>query len=488
MCVRADPLDVRTIVRSRSGLALLLGGVFGCGSELPSLPPESNVELQIEPPAELDAVSPIVRLRVPGGAANPATLRLFRDELSDYHVGRLRSGELPATLLERELPTLSWSDGHGSSVRPLGLLEPGPYTLASPELGAIGTIQVGSATTIPHYRRLWPPAETAGVGAAYCGEPATLSEVEIVLEPLGPSAKLIPGLGSERALADRCLSLELASELPAGLWLLPPTTGEVALDPEPLFAVASDALEPTPCTEAETTLGGGCARVSDDSLELRANGALLWVFVEPATAALTTKPFELTRVGGLEPDRELRFKGETIDARGTGTSFDLRLRTEKARPRVVLNEVLANANGAEPAMEWIEITNAGSASANLEGYRLEDSGGSVLLPSLELAPGAFALLVKEGFTPDSGTDVPPLEGTRILYLPSLGKSGLSNSGELLRLYDASDELVSQVPALKAPGAGVSVARKTPNAPDQEASFGRHAPPGASPGGPNAIVE
>jgi hypothetical protein len=478
---------VRTIVRSLNGSALVFVAVFGCGSELPPLPAESSVELGIEPSGGLDGVPRVVRLRVPGRAANPATLRLFRDELSGYHVGRLRAGELPATLLEREVATLAWDDDEGSSVRPLGLLENGPYTLASPELGTIGTFQVSSASAIPLYRRLWPPVGVAGVAAAYCGEPTELSELEVALEPRGPSAKLIPGLGSVRALADRCLSLELATEPPQGVWLVPPSTGQVSLDPEPLFVVVGETAESTLCAEIEAPLGAGCARVSDDSLELRANAALLWTFVEPTPALVTTSAGEVARVGGLAPDSEFRIRGETIDVRGERKGFDLTLRTAPARPRVVLNEILANARGAEPSMEWIEITNAGSASANLEGYRLEDAGGSVTLPSLELASGAFALLVKDGFMPDPGTDVPPLEGTPILYLPSLGKSGLSNSGELVRLYDANDELVSQVPALKAPDAGVSVAREAPDAPDQESSFGRHAAPGASPGGPNAIA-
>jgi hypothetical protein len=485
---RTDHRAVRTIVRSLNRSALLFVGVFGCGSELPPLPGESSVELEIEPSDGSDAVPPVMRLRVSGRAAHPATLRLFRDELSDYHVGRLRAGEPPATLLEREVPTLAWSDDEGSSVRPLGLLEDGPFTLASPELGAIGTFQVSSASAIPLYRRLWPPVGVAGDAAVYCGAPAELSEVDIVLEPQGPPAKLIPGLGSERVLADRCLSIDLAAELPEGLWLVPPTAGQVLLDPEPLFVAADEPATSSLCAEIESALGAGCARVLDDSLELRADDPLLWIFVEPTPAAVTTRASERARVRGLSPDSEFRVRGETIDARGDRKGFDLVLRTAPARPRVVLNEILANANGAEPSMEWIELANAGSASANLEGYRLVDSGGSVTLPAHELPSGAFALLVKEGFVPDPGSDVPPLEGTPVLYLPSLGKSGLSNSGELLRLYDANDELVSQVPALKAPAAGVSVARSAPDAPDEESSFGQHAPPGASPGGPNSISD
>ncbi len=111
---------------------LLLSAASGCGSELPPLPESSSVELETEPPGDVDSVSPVVRLRVASRAADPATLRLFRDELSDYHVGRLRAGELPSTLLEREVPMLAWGDEEGASVRPLSLLDDGVYSLASP--------------------------------------------------------------------------------------------------------------------------------------------------------------------------------------------------------------------------------------------------------------------------------------------------------------------------------------------------------------------
>jgi hypothetical protein len=478
---------VGNIVRLLSKSALLFVAALGCGSELPPLPSESSVELEVEPAAGLDAVSPVVRLRVPSPTADPATLRLFRDELSDYHVGRLRAGELPGTLLEREVPMLAWSDDRGASVRPLGLLDDGIYSLASPELGAIGSFRVSASAARPLYGRVWPPEDSLGSAAVYCGEPRELAELEIGLEPHGPLGRLVPGIGSQRVLADRCLSLELDAELAPGLWLVPPATDQVLLDPAPLFASAGAAQATSDCAEIEMALGAGCVSASDDSLSLRAEEPLLWVFVTPVPATVAAKAGELARVGGLAPDSEIRLSGETIDLAGARRAFDVALRTAPARPRVVLNEVLANANGAEPAMEWIEIVNAGSAATDLEGYRLEDSGGSVSLPAHEIAPGAFVLLVKEGFLADPATDVPPLDGTPLLTLPSLGKSGLSNGGEPLRLYDASGELVSRVPARKAPDAGVSLARRSPDAPDVESSFGRHDAPGASPGGPNSLA-
>jgi hypothetical protein len=75
----------------------------------------------------------------------------------------------------------------------------------------------------------------------------------------------------------------------------------------------------------------------------------------------------------------------------------------------------------------------------------------------------------------------------MLELDALGRSGLANGGELLRLSDASGRVLSRFPALKASQAGVSLARRTNEAPDDEAgSFGLHAAPGASPGAPNTL--
>ena len=83
----------------------------------------------------------------------------------------------------------------------------------------------------------------------------------------------------------------------------------------------------------------------------------------------------------------------------------------------------------------------------------------------------------------------PLDPSSLLVLPSLAKSGLSNSGELLRLFDPAGSLVSRFPALKASAAGVSIARRAPESADDDPSaFGSHAPPGASPGAPNALSE
>src|SRR5690606_36652238 len=107
--------------------------------------------------------------------------------------------------------------------------------------------------------------------------------------------------------------------------------------------------------------------------------------------------------------------------------------TGSPRPRVVVNEVYADANGPEPEMEWVELANAGTSAAQLAGYVLEDVGGQTELPYAELAPGAYALVVNESYQEDTDFDLAFDPCALVIRVPRLGKNGLSNAGELVRL-------------------------------------------------------
>jgi hypothetical protein len=160
--------------------------------------------------------------------------------------------------------------------------------------------------------------------------------------------------------------------------------------------------------------------------------------------------------------------------------------TRSVEPHVVISEVLADAIGPEPAQEWIELLNDGRAPVDLDQWTLEDVGGTVLLPAHRLEPGAFVLLVSEGYSEQAPWDVAPQSGTAVLRLSDLGKNGLANSGEPLLLRSPQGAIVSRFPAAPKPKPGVSVARAAPWALDDDpASFTIHGPPGASPGAPNA---
>jgi hypothetical protein len=180
-------------------------------------------------------------------------------------------------------------------------------------------------------------------------------------------------------------------------------------------------------------------------------------------------------------------RGLAFDVHGERSSIDVEIQTRSPRLHLVLNEVLANPTGAEATGEWIEIVNDGSRPAHLDGCVLDDAVEPVPLPAHELAPTEMVLLVAEGYSPDPELDLVPSLDASIVRVPRLGGNGLANTGELLRLRDGDGNVLSRFPALAAPAPGQSVARRTPDAPDGEsASFGDHAPPGASPCAPNAV--
>ncbi len=97
-----------------------------------------------------------------------------------------------------------------------------------------------------------------------------------------------------------------------------------------------------------------------------------------------------------------------------------------ARGQVVLNEVLANPD-AEPAEEWAELYNAGSAQVDLGGWSLSDSNGygssgSVMLElGTEIAAGGYLVVVLRG-----------------------SDGLLNNGGDDVELYNANGELVDEV--------------------------------------------
>jgi hypothetical protein len=187
-------------------------------------------------------------------------------------------------------------------------------------------------------------------------------------------------------------------------------------------------------------------------------------------------------IDGLPPATDVTLDVAAIDVRGTVLRKEVSAVTTAPMAHVILNEVLANPLGPEPAEEWVEIVNDGAAPADLGGYVLVDSGGETPLPSATLAPGAFALLVNETFVAADGVDPEPAAGTLILRVPHLGKNGLSNAGEALSLMDAGGAVVSRFPATPKPKAGRSVARLAPAAPDDVPSSFAIATP--SPGGTN----
>jgi hypothetical protein len=95
-------------------------------------------------------------------------------------------------------------------------------------------------------------------------------------------------------------------------------------------------------------------------------------------------------------------------------------------PSVVLNEILANEPGSDPAGEFVELVNPSDSPTELGAWTLSDSVGvrHVFPPDTTL--GAHAAVVVYG---DSASE---------------GALGLSNGGDTVTLADASGRLVAQV--------------------------------------------
>jgi hypothetical protein len=248
----------------------------------------------------------------------------------------------------------------------------------------------------------------------------------------------------------------------------------VRLDPRP-FLVDSDPLliEPAVCTNDEAAFGPGCVRVMDDRLYGRSPEVpMLWAIqgegIDAVFAVTAEEPFV---IAPLPASTKLTLDVTTINNRGDALRTFFSATTLPPMAHVILNEVLANPLGSEPAQEWIELVNDGSVPAELAGYVVIDVGGKTLLPNGVLAPGGFALLVNEGFMEGDDYDPAPSPGTLILHVPKLGKDGLANSGEPLKLLRSDGMVVSHFPSDPKPKPGTSVARRTPSAPDERpASF------------------
>ncbi len=432
---------------------------------------EASANVRFDPSAEAEQVSNVVHVHLVGPASRSGALSLFEGTVSSYYLGKFKHGEVPSTLASRQLPLASWRSGTELVVAPLRLLAIGPYSLVSTD-GLVAEFKVGAVR--PVLERLWPPAASVGSPqfALYCRpEPSVAappSSGSLRFEPGQDTVELAPGVDQSGLFADRCTHFESQRVLAAGeIWVPPPVIEDWALAPAIFGSVAPDTADSVRCQASELAFGPGCASVADDRVTVRTPlAALLWI-VHSARGALV----EVSAAGrpltidGLRPDAQERLWGSTHDLSGASAAFELELHTAAPRARPILNEALADALGPEPQSEWVELLNDGTLAVDLGQYSLQDGGGRTPLPHETLAPQEYALLVRDDFAPNA-SDEPPAAGARLIRLPTLGKSGLSNAGERLSLVDSAGAECSVLPAL-AGKAGQSLARRTPASEDSD---------------------
>jgi hypothetical protein len=456
----------------------------GCSTPVEPPPLRARPQITAEPLLE-GQLGRAPRLRLGSGsgtAVSAGELSLWEGELSDSQLVRLRRGDVPSTLTERAIPALAWPEPNGVCVRPTALLEEGArVTLLSTSLGKLGEWEVAGGLALA---RKFPAPDAAGSGfAVLCGEEAPSGAWALPLEPGHVPAELEPDFGSYEG--EPCIAVRWDASEPGPL-LLPPEIEGFSLDPTPYVALAPEQPAPGDCMANELSLGPLCAAVEDDRLVLTTgNDGLLLRALLPAGVELVPA-LAGSVLRGFAPDAAQSLVGSVITLTGDEIAFAVEFHTGAARERWVLNEVLANPLGAEPGQEWVELVNASAAPANLSGLSLADAGGQVLLPDEVVEPGEHVVLVSDAFG-DSVQDVPFEPWARLVRLPQLGKSGLSNSGEPLELRSADGGVLSRFPALPSKHAGVSLARRSLDSPDADVTeFGEHADPGASPGAPNRL--
>ncbi len=500
-------------VRSRApvGFCLISAAVlcvFACAPTLESPGGQEPISVATEDGRPLDAASVAPRFRLSGfqSGALPEVflgLRLFEGQLSSYAESHLADGEVTASLGDRDVPLSVWMDGDALFAQPARFLDKGQtYTLGAVGLGALAELTVSSES----FRRLvltWPKQVAEGGALVYCAdaaevEPLLEGEASVIVAPApGQAGRVSAGIGPEGIYGDRCVSLVLDEAL-EGTFVVPPsvlgTEADAALfvfDPTPVGVVRA----PVPPMVAEAACGGAlgpaCASFDGDELVLAEAPSGAWALRGVSVDGHVVESFVTEEGGasikvyGFEPNTEYALSAVFLDGVGRSMSGSAELSSSAPLPRVVINEVLSNPRGPEPASEWLELTNAGAATATLSGWSIEDGGGKTVLPDFSLEPGAFAIVVGRDYvaTPD---DLVPEASAVPVVVERLGKSGLSNSGERLRLLNAEGVVVSEVPPIAATEQGASLARRDPWAPDVVDSFGTQTTLGATPGAPNVF--
>lgn len=518
-------MTARTLLPSPFPLLLSTCALSTCAAALgcrPSLPlgdgrgdpadPPRDPHVLLEPESAPEAAPPVLRAHVfpaEDAVADASRVLFVRGHVGDGHVRQVEDGDVSQALSERILPALAWPMDDGSVViAPSVVLDPGAtYGILSgdPPLGA--DVHITGEDPVPLLRRVWPPPDApAGPFAIFCGDD-DLARPPALLALAPGDIHASSNIGVFDSIGAGCLRIDIADLAP--LAPMPPASGGatssstappplielddgslVRLDPAPI-PLAPPPEPPAPvtplaCAPPDIPFGPGCARVADDRLFIATpDTPLLWAVRSRALGrdvVHATGAAEPWVMHGLPPASRADLSIVALNTIGHPVRTNLTVFTKSPMPHVVISEVLANPLGPEPDQEWIELYNDGLAPADLTGYTLADIGGAAALPPAVLAPGAFALVVNETFVEDDEIDPVPAAGTVLLRVPELGKDGLKNDGEPLKLLDAEGHAVSRFPLSPKPKAGHSVARVSPAAPDGlPSSFAVSTPTPGAPG-------
>ncbi|HEX9296028.1 MAG TPA: lamin tail domain-containing protein [Polyangiaceae bacterium] len=471
-----------------------------CGSPLPKrdgagmgggqagAPPDASrpPRLEFDPMASDGAVSRVTRISVVFDRPlfEPRVM-LVSGVLGAAQLRDLARATVPQSLSTRALPALAWitADPSVLVVAPLVELEPAAiYSVVVSDPAVAMPFTVAALDAIPVLARVWPDRDDeapAATAAVWCGASDVGSvDVPVALAPAAVPGRIVLGTGAPFVVG-RCISwLALNPTPPLAAVAGSPTAlapaaatlsdgSRVGLEPTMLW-VRSDVLlsDAAVCGAAELRFGPGCAEVQDDRILVRPpEAAILWTIDTGQQTIVRSSRGAKRFVVRPMPESGF-YRLAVLDRGGRVQANEFPVEPAPARAHVVVNEVMANPAGAEPSQEWVELFNDGTAAVSLGGFVLEDGGGRAVLPDAGLEPGAWALVVPEGYVADDGIDPIAPPDTLVLRVPALGRGGLSNDGEKLTLRDASGAVVSTFPAVKTKN-GVSIARASPESFDDD---------------------
>lgn len=471
-------------------------GLFGCSdAQSRGIPQATDGEwtLSLDPEAPLENASPSVAVILSWrlGSRGPSDPILIEGEIPSASLLRYADGEVTDALAERIIPSRFEMQAQALILRSAQLLLVGQrYSVIARE-GVLGNFVVGADVGAGYMERIWPPRDSAlaTTQALYCGNSAPTQAAAIALFPAGVAADVHPGLDQSGVGFGSCVRVVPAVSDGRALQPPPRTIG-YTLEPSPFRAgLGQNPLALSACSSEEISVGPGCLSVAGGLAVGRGPASpTLWV----VASELGWRTQQLREGGSFSfpvfnGGADLAVRVTIFDLSGRASESNLEVVGTPPAPRVVINEVMADPLGPEPAEEWVELHNAGEGAAEMIGWKLCDEGTQVEIPPTRLEPQAFLLLVRRNYVGGVATDVSPPPGAALIRLSQLGKGGLLNSGESLSLVDARGRVVSTFPALASGREGVSLARRDPLVVDGDAAgFTSHAFPGASPGQPNVV--
>ena len=481
--------DDRSYVKNFLAFALLTSTPTGCLLERAQPPDETttaNVHLNTLPPAPPEAVPRVLQLQIQGldPTSDAHKARVFSGKLSPSQIRRVWDDDPSQSVQARQLPSLEWLEDDGRLGVALQEVQPAGDTISvvTNAPPSHHRLTISSATTsLPLATLRWPLRAGAASPhhAIYCsGTALTAGSTEFV--PQQQRLQLLQGAGpgdpNPYCLHVAGLALEGIWSLPRPQLLDASGTALAWLGQTPIQRTSE--LPPPPvlqsCPGPMLPVTGGCARVEDDRILLRNGPRPLFWSVVPQKPVLHAQFGPLAAgqsmlIHPLPTQSSVQLFITNVDEQGRTQAQSLRVQTQAAMPHVVINEVLANPVGPEPQQEWIELYNDGLATADLSTLYLEDIGGRVQLPPSELKPGRYALLVNDDYDANSEYDPKPAGHALILRVPKLGKDGLKNSGEPLKLVNEQGLILSRFPTIPKPKSGQSVLRIYPQADDDTAT-------------------